>query len=200
MRLESLSFACFHRPISDGSASEDVGAGEAPNIVSVYFFVFLAANSTQNLGNLNATYKGAEFEVTARATEHLDLFGNFGYTRSRITAMADPKVIGNEAPLVSRTTANLGVQYRQPVANELNAVLRVDYQEIGRTWWDPYNVTSRDPLNLVDARLGVEADRWSVTAWSKNLTDKKYNTEFSPGGFLWKALPRRYGVDLTYRF
>jgi iron complex outermembrane recepter protein len=165
-----------------------------------YFFVFLAANSTQNLGNLNATYKGAEIELTARATEHLDLFGNFGYTRSRITAMADPKVIGNEAPLVSRTTANLGVQYRQPLANELNAVLRVDYQEIGRTWWDPYNVTSRDPLNLVDARLGVEADRWSVTAWSKNLTDKKYNTEFSPGGFLWKALPRRYGVDLTYRF
>jgi iron complex outermembrane recepter protein len=165
-----------------------------------YFFVFLAANSTQNLGNLNATYKGAEIELTARATEHLDLFANFGYTRSKITAMADPKVIGNEAPLVSRTTANLGVQYRQPLANDLNAVLRVDYQEIGRTWWDPYNVTSRDPLNLVDARLGVEADRWSVTAWSKNLTDKKYNTEFSPGGFLWKALPRRYGVDLTYRF
>src|SRR6185312_67544 len=34
-----------------------------------YFFVFLAANSTQNLGNLNATYKGAEIELTAHATD-----------------------------------------------------------------------------------------------------------------------------------
>ncbi len=165
-----------------------------------YFFVFLAANSTQNLGNLDATYKGAEIELTARVTEHLDLFGNFGYTRSRISAMADPTVIGNEAPLVSRNTANLGVQYRQAVSSGVDGVLRIDYQEIGRTWWEPYNVTSRDPLNLVDARLGLEGQRWSVTAWSKNLTDKKYNTEFSPGGFLFKALPRRYGVDLTYRF
>ena len=43
----------------------------------------------------------------------------------------------------------------------------------------------------VDLRLGVEGDSWSVTAWSKNLTDEKYNAEFSPGGFLFRALPRR---------
>ncbi len=165
-----------------------------------YFFVYLSANSTQNLGNLDATYKGAEFEVTVKATDRLDLYANFGYTDSKITAMADPSVIGNQAPLVSKTTINLGAQYRQPLRGGLNGIMRVDYQQIGRTWWDPYNVTSRDPVNLVDARLGVEGDKWTVTAWSKNLTDKKYNTEFSPGGFLFKALPRRYGVDLDYRF
>jgi iron complex outermembrane receptor protein len=49
-------------------------------------------------------------------------------------------------------------------------------------------------------RAGVEADRWSVTAWSKNLTNKLYNAEFSPGGFLWRAPPRRYGVDFTFKF
>jgi iron complex outermembrane receptor protein len=76
----------------------------------------------------------------------------------------------------------------------------VDYQEIGRTYWDPYNVTSRDPVSLVDARAGLEADKWSVIAWSKNLTNKIYNAEFSTGGFLWRALPRRYGVDVEYHF
>src|SRR2546430_3606405 len=40
------------------------------------------------------------------------------------------------------------------------------FRSIGRTWWDPYNLTDRDPINLLDARAGVEADRWSVTAWS----------------------------------
>ena len=165
-----------------------------------YFFVFLAANSTQNLGNLSATYKGAELELSARPTDRLDVYLNFGYTDSEITAMADPTVIGNQAPLVSKTTLNAGIQYKQPLQGSLNGLVRLDYQNIGRTWWEPYNLTSREPVNLLDLRAGVEGDKWSVMAWSKNLTNEKYNAEFSPGGFLWRALPRRYGVDLNYRF
>ncbi|HXS28266.1 MAG TPA: TonB-dependent receptor [Steroidobacteraceae bacterium] len=165
-----------------------------------YFFVFLAANSTQNLGNLNATYKGAEIELTAHATDRLNFYAGYGYTDSKITAMADPTVLGNQAPLVSRDTINAGAQYRQPLADGLEATARLDYQNIGRTWWDPYDSTSRDPVNLVDLRLGLQGDKWSVTAWSKNLTNTIYNAEFSPGGFLWRALPRRYGVDFEYRF
>jgi iron complex outermembrane receptor protein len=165
-----------------------------------YFFVYLAANSTQNLGNLDATYKGAEISITARPTDRLDLYAAYGYTDSRITNMADPTVIGNQAPLVSRDTVNVGAQYRQPLDNGLSATLRVDYNNIGRTWWDPYNVTSRDPVSLVDARLGLQGGHWALTAWSKNLTDTKYNAEFSPGGFLWRALPRRYGLNFDYHF
>ena len=165
-----------------------------------YFFVFLPANSTQNLGNLNATYKGAELELTAKPTDRLDVYTSFGYTDSKITGMEDPKVIGNQAPLVSRTTFNAGFQYRQPLVDDLTGTLRLDYQNIGRTWWDPYNVTSRDPVNLVDLRVGVQTPRWTVTAWSKNLTNTLYNAEFSPGGFLWRALPRRYGIDFEFHF
>ncbi|HEY2685995.1 MAG TPA: TonB-dependent receptor [Steroidobacteraceae bacterium] len=170
-----------------------------------YFFVYIAADSTQNLGNLSATYKGAELSLTARPTDRLDLYAGFGYTDSCITAMADPTVIGNQAPLVSRNTVNAGAQYKQPLTNGLTGTVRLDYQEIGRTWWEPYNITSRDPVSLVDLRLGLQAEKWTVTAWSKNLTNKIYNAEFSPGnvggaGFLWRALPRRYGVDLDYRF
>jgi iron complex outermembrane recepter protein len=170
-----------------------------------YFFVYIAADSTQNLGNLNATYKGAELSLTARPAERLELYASYGYTDSRITAMADPTVVGNQAPLVSKNTINAGVQYRQPLADDLTGTVRLDYQEIGRTWWEPYNITSRDPVSLVDLRLGVQSKQWTVTAWSKNLFNKIYNAEFSPGnvggaGFLWRALPRRYGVDLDYRF
>ncbi|HEY0746181.1 MAG TPA: TonB-dependent receptor [Steroidobacteraceae bacterium] len=165
-----------------------------------YFFVFLAANSTQNLGNLDANYKGVEFELNAKATDHLDLYANFGYTDSKITHMEDPTVIGNQAPLVTRDTFNAGFQYHQPVYDQLNGVLRVDYHFIGRTWWDPYNVTSRDPVSLVDLRTGIDMPKWSLIAWSKNLTNKLYNAEFSTGGFLWRAPPRTYGVDFTYHF
>ena len=88
-----------------------------PNRHNGYFFVYIAADSTQNLGNLNATYKGAELSLTARPTDRLDLYAGYGYTDSRITAMADPTVIGNQAPLVSRDTINAGAQYRQPLAD-----------------------------------------------------------------------------------
>jgi iron complex outermembrane recepter protein len=165
-----------------------------------YFFVFLAANSTQNLGNLDANYKGVEFEINAKATEHLDLYLNMGYTDSNITHMEDPSVIGNQAPLVTKDTLNAGFQYHQPVAADMNGIFRLDYQYIGRTWWDPYNVTSRDPVSLVNLRTGLDTSKWSATVWAKNLTDTIYNAEFSTGGFLWKAQPRTYGVDFTYKF
>ena len=85
-----------------------------------YFFVFLAANSTQNLGNLDADYKGAEFEISAKVTDNFELFGSYGYTDSEITGMEDPSVIGNQAPLVSQNTYNLGAQWRQPFSDKLD--------------------------------------------------------------------------------
>ncbi len=165
-----------------------------------YFFVYLSENSTQNLGNLNATYKGAEFQLTAYPTDHLQLYAGYGYTDSRITRMADPSVDGNQAPLVSHDTVNAGVMYLHPLSDGLKGTARLDFQNIGRTWWDPYNVTSRNPVSLVNLDLSLQGERWTLTAWSKNLTNTIYNAEFSTGGFLWRALPRRYGLDFEYRF
>ncbi len=154
-----------------------------------YFFVYIAADSTQNLGNLSADYKGAELSIAAHPTDRLDLYAGVGFTDSKITAIADPLsaqasplVIGNQAPLVSRNTINAGVQYQAAACQRpLWDGARLDYNEIGRTWWEPYNITSRDPVSLVDLRLALQGDRWAVTAWSKNLTNTIYNAEFSPG-------------------
>ncbi len=168
-----------------------------------YFFVFLAANSTQNLGNIpKVIYKGAEFELNARLTDRWDGYVSYGYTDSDITEApaGSAGIKGNQAPLVTRNTLNVGTQYRQPLRAGLSGTLRVDFQQLGRTWWDPANSTSRAPVNLLDLRLGLEGDRWTLTAWSKNLTDEKYNAEFSPGGFLFRAQPRRYGLEFTKRF
>ena len=165
-----------------------------------YFFVFLAANSTQNLGNLDARYKGFELEANWNVTDRFSTYASYGYTDSDITGMEDASVIGNEAPLVARMTGNLGMQYVVPIGSELDLLLRVDYRHTGRTWWEPYNTTSRNPIDIVDARIGLEGERWTATLWGKNLGDKEYNQEFSPGGFLFKALPLRYGVEFGYNF
>ena len=136
-----------------------------------------------------------------QATDNLDLYASVGFTDSHIdNLVGNPGVIGNKAPLAAKSTINAGLQFHQPVSNGLTAVARLDFQQLGRTWWAPDNATSRDPVNLIDVRAGVDGGKWSLMAWSKNLGDKKYNTESSPGGFLWKAQPRRLGLEYTYKF
>jgi iron complex outermembrane receptor protein len=167
-----------------------------------YFFVFLQASSTQNLGNLGEVqYQGFEFDVNARVSDSVNLSFGYGKTDSEITKFVDPTAIGNKAPLVSDDTVNVGLQYHQPVGgNGLELFMRGDYQRIGDTYWEPYNVTVRDPVNLLDLRVGLNGDGWSIVAWQKNFNDVQYNAEFSPGGFVFKAKPRRWGIDFVKEF
>lgn len=166
-----------------------------------YFFVFLAANSTQNLGNVpEVRIQGFELEARARPAPGLEFNAGFGFTDSEIKAFPDPTAIGNEAPLVSRITLNLGMQYSGDIGGGMEGLVRIAYRRTGRTWWDVPNSTVRDPVDLVDARLGLSMNGWSITAFADNLFDERYNAEFSPGGFVFKARPRRYGVEVGYRF
>ena len=166
-----------------------------------YFFVFLAANSTQNLGNVPKTrIQGFEIEANFRPTSNIQLNAAAGYTFSEIKEFPDATAIGNEAPLISRYTYNLGAQYTPELGNGLNGLLRVDYRRTGKTWWEPFNTTVRQPVDLVDARLGVSSDSWTMAAFASNLFNEKYNAEFSPGGFVFKARPRIYGLEASYKF
>lgn len=180
-----------------------------------YFFVFDPNTSTQNLGNLgDVDYMGAELELQARVTDGFDAYLGIGYTDSEIKesdrAASD---VGNQAPLVSEYSVNLGLQFRHDLATWSGASMfaRADLDVTGPTWFYPDNFTKRDTVSLVNLRAGLENDAWSFTAWMRNLTDEEYNTEWSPGpmffpnpgytnNFVFKALPRRWGVDVAYRF
>jgi iron complex outermembrane receptor protein len=178
-----------------------------------YFFVFDPNTSTQNLGNLDRVdYTGAELEVQGRILEGFNGYVGLGYTHSDIKestrAASD---VGNQAPLVSQYTANVGVQYRRFLRSRLSAFVRSDVEVIGPTWFYPDNFTVREPVTLLNVRLGIDGTSWSATVWAKNLTDKHYNAEWSPGpmffpnpgytnNFVFKAMPRRWGADLNYRF
>ena len=166
-----------------------------------YFFVFLAQSSTQNLGNIPETrINGFELEASAEVLPNLDINAAIGVTDSEIKDFADPTVIGNEAPQISRYTFNLGAQYAGPISDNVDGLLRIDYRRTGKTWWEPFNTTVRQPVDIVDARAGVTFDGISVTAFAANLFDETYNAEFSPGGFVFRARPRRYGVEIGYKF
>lgn len=167
-----------------------------------YFFVFLAQSSTQNLGNIPETrINGFELEASAEVLPNLDINAAIGVTDSEIKAFPDPTVIGNEAPQISRYTMNLGAQYAGPISDTMDGLLRVDYRRTGKTWWEPFNTTVRDPIDIVDARAGVKFDNGvAITFFAQNLFNEIYNAEFSPGGFVFRARPRRYGFEVGYKF
>jgi iron complex outermembrane receptor protein len=179
-----------------------------------YYFVFDPNTSTQNLGNLGKVdYDGFEVELSARPAEGFDTYVKVGFTDSKIKESSRaPTDVGNEAPLVSQYTANLGAQYRKPFGSSgFTGVIRADLERIGPTYWYPDNFTKRRPIDLMNLRLGLEQGPWSLTAWGRNLFNTRYNAEWSPGpqffpnpgysnNFVFKAQPRVWGVDFNYRF
>ena len=172
-----------------------------------YFFVYIAADSTQNLGNLDATYKGGELSLTARPTDRLDLYAGLRLHRQQNhRAWPIPRSSATRRRCVSKNTVNAGVAVpatarRRPHRRRVRLDYRKSAAPGGSRTTSPRAIRSIWSI----CALGLQAAKWTVTAWSKNLTNKIYNAEFSPGnvggaGFLWRALPRRYGVDLDYRF
>ena len=176
-----------------------------------YYFVFLASNSTQNLGNIKSVrFTGFDLDATAKITDDLALNAGFGYTHSRIgqfPGASSALVVGSRAPLVSDYTLNVGLEYNHSVWEGVAAFVRLDDNLIGPTTFvipvpaagEPHPI-ARNPVNLFDLRAGLQSESWQITFWSKNLFDKKYNTEYSTGGFLFKGEPRTWGIDLTKNF
>jgi len=170
-----------------------------------YFFIFLAANSTQNLGNFLAVdYTGLEFELAANLGDGLDLNVGIGITDSEIKNSLTARDIGDKASNVSEYTLNLGLQYRRPTDRGGEFFIRGDFQILGDTPFfdnEQQDTNDRDSVNLLDIRVGYEmVDDWAVTLWGKNLLDEDYHTEYSTGGFVFKATPLTWGIDFTKEF
>src|SRR5688572_18239170 len=195
---------------ADGRVSTSLAYYQT-DLEGAYYFIFLVASSTQNLGSLDEVeYDGLEFELNALLTDTFSL--NLGVATMNSEIKSDrsiPHVVGREVPLTSDYTFNLGFNWAKPMSNGMEFVVRTDLHSIGDTYWGPgdpgafgplgWNQTVRDPVNVVDARVGLQGEDWSAFVWAKNLFDEEYNDEFSHP-FVWKALPRRWGIQYTKNF
>ena len=187
------------------------GAGYITMDHNDYYFVFLASNSTQNLGTIQEVrFTGFDLDSTARFDENWSANAGFGLTNSDITKFpgaSGPLVVGSKAPLVSDYTLDVGIQYDRALWSGWGFQARLDYDLIGPTTFvipvpaagEPVP-QERNPVDLFNLRASISSDSWEFTAWSKNLFDKKYNTEYSTGGFLFKAEERTWGLEVTKHF
>jgi iron complex outermembrane receptor protein len=173
------------------------------NFKNANFFSYFFQVNAQLISSIDTKLWGFEGEAKLELVPGLDLFAGYGYTHSRIEAYdIDPTVVGNKAPYVPSSSYNLGAQVNVPVSASWEVQARAEYTVKGKQYWEPYNITARSPVDLVNARLGLKNDDLdlTVTGWVRNLFNEKYNTEYVAGGFVQQARPRSFGVDVQMKF
>ena len=146
-----------------------------------------------------ATSKGVEIGLNAKLTDTIELFGAFGYTDVTFDDYKDSNgdYSGNKNLYAPQYNYNIGVQYR----DEQGFFARVDLNGYGKTYWDVANTANRDPYNLVNAKIGYEAEGYDIYLYGKNIFDEEYNSiNMVNANEVIYSPPREIGVQLTYRF
>ena len=174
-----------------------------------YFFVDVTTAS-QVIDNIDeVSFLGAELELQALLNEQWSVFGGIGYTDGEIEKSGErPQDEGNHTPKNQPLTVNLGTQLVLPLGGSAEARLRLDYEHRGKRYWHPDNLNPMDSFGLLNARLALESERWSLVLWSRNLLDEAYWEDYNAAAF--SGLPfgdighlgrgRTYGAELAYRF
>ena len=165
---------------------------------------------TTNAGK--AKVYGAELEVAVVPVTGLTLSQSVGYTHAtNSTTLAEANVVSGERLLdVPEVTSNTTATYRYalPVSQPLNLIVRVSNSYVDSIQDITYARNTLPSYDLVNSRIGVEADRWSAMFFVDNLTNKV--ALLSDTGALSANVPifnrvatnqpRTFGVDLNYRF
>lgn len=177
-----------------------------------FFYVDFNAGGAQVIDNLKeVSLRGLEVEIKYLASENLSFYASAGFQDSDIedfdANLGVPAERGNRSPRTTDHTINIGGLYETPISQTLSAFLRVDYEIRGDRYWHTDNVDVMDSVDLLGARVGVTADRWSITAWGRNLTDEFFYEDFTaqtfsglPSNIGFATRPRSYGVDFRFEF
>jgi iron complex outermembrane receptor protein len=177
-----------------------------------------------------AKIKGLELELTAHPMQYLtaSLAGSW-----QEAYLADGASVfqydhndtlgrtGDAIPNVPRFQANFGVNYTRPVVNGWEGMVAADLNFRGRE--NSYFASARltpilpvevlppiyeniqlSPYTLLNLRVGAIKDEWSVTAFARNLTNKRaqisaINTSQDPDALL-TVQPRTIGLKVTRKF
>jgi iron complex outermembrane receptor protein len=158
------------------------------------------------------TSKGFEMELNAIPTNNLTLMASFGYVDARYDEFnsddPDQDYTGNRLELAPETEYSLSVEYHMPIIYFGTFSIRADYIRKDEYYVDASNAPDFHVpgYELIDAKIGYESytGSFGVYIWGKNLTDNLYMLVRSqtPVGIncAWYAMPRTFGIGLTYNF
>jgi len=163
-----------------------------------------------------ARVKGVEFEFTAHPIQYLtasfagsytDAYLQQGATAEQYKLNPTLGLTGDAIPNVPKYQFSLGLNYRRPIANGWDGMVATDvtYRDAENSYFasNSFNLPLA-PYTLVGLRTGVIEGPWSVTAFARNLTNKRaqvsaINSSQDPDALL-TVQPRTIGLTLTRNF
>jgi iron complex outermembrane receptor protein len=197
----------FKSSFLGGAASFNTSAFYT-DIDGAFTFFFVAPFNAQIIRNIDKARSGGfEADVSWLPLTGLQLDFAVGLLDTEINESSwigtgGVDIRGKKLPFNPDSTINAGVSYSRPVRQGWQGFVRLDWERLGETAFDPENFALRDPINLLNLRGGVTVGGgWEVSLWSRNLTNKDYLTEsINPNGISWIGKPRQWGIDVTKRF
>ena len=175
---------------------------------------------------------GMEVESSFAVTDSLFVIANYGYQSGEFQKGTDSflerttgngDLEGNKVANAPKHSGNLGIVVTKPVAWDLDAQLRFDYIYESEKWMQSANFNKLDERELVNMRLSLGNDTWTLTGYVNNLLDDDTpwsalnfvdfgntvdvldaggNVVGSNQGELWSLNPQRgrnFGLEFTYR-
>jgi outer membrane receptor for ferric coprogen and ferric-rhodotorulic acid len=158
-----------------------------------------------------ASSRGVEFEVNARAAQGVDVFGSFGYTNARFadgTFSSGMDVSDNRIPNTPNYTAVVGTYLSRALTSETTLYGQADITFFGDFKYDDTNFAGQDAYSLTNLRAGARWNRLFVEGWIRNAFDTfyvpvalQYDPSLAPSGFLGESgRPRTFGITGGFRF
>jgi iron complex outermembrane receptor protein len=158
----------------------------------------------------SSSAKGFELEGRAYLTDNLVLSGGVSYVDGTIDEIEEDGVLYRDVrfPKIRPWTGTAALQYTRDIGNDMEAVVRVDYNYHDKTegfpWWGEGPAGVMPAHHLFDLSFGVEKDDWSAQGYFENVTNEPYwlstDMYWSPYGVNVVVVPRMFGIRLTKRF
>ena len=139
---------------------------------------------------------GFEMETTLRMTEDLSLSAGVGYLDTEISEL------NTRLDAVPKVTANVAADYIHALTNDFEVIGRVSWRHQG-SFILRSGLFNIHAIDLLDIRLGLRRDNWSVTGFANNILDEQFATDTTDFGFAFVrsySPPSSVGVELGYQF
>jgi outer membrane receptor protein involved in Fe transport len=167
---------------------------------------------TANGGNASA--RGAEFSLIARATEGLQAFFTYGYVDASFDERDEQgrrqTLAGNRFRLTPENSASAGFDWTVTLGDGMDLYVRPSWNWRSQVYFEDQNQPGIEQAGyaLVDLRTGVRFGdgRWDLGVFVKNAADKDYLIDAGNTGLNFGVptfivgTPRTWGVMLSGRF
>jgi iron complex outermembrane receptor protein len=156
----------------------------------------------------NASSKGFELELAARATEYLDVFGSFGVTSARFgdgSSTLGLDISDNRVPNTPEYTATFGAQLSKSLTSGATIYGLGEVVLYGPFKYDETNFQEQDAYSLANFRAGVRWKYIFAEGWVRNAFDTEYIPIAFPystaSGYIGESgKPRTFGITGGVRF